>query len=245
MKPLPFAALLCLTLVTGCAVDKYQAAMPNFASASAPHASLGQVVLLQPIFPDKPFSEIVCDNTIGVSWNPEESRQIGFTQRYANSLAKNAPQLSMLATLPANLRTGMSASGTLQPINIDSRIMVPFGRYITDNLRQAVGPEGEVCENAECVRQAMEKRPGRQLVSVQFTKFRVAEQERNMLLLEVEGSATVRRAHGEETTVPIHSLVQRSITSEGMWHSDFLRAMNKIANESTSAIAEQIRSAGR
>jgi hypothetical protein len=245
MKALPFAALMCLALVTGCAVDKYQAAAPSFAGSSAAPAKVGQVVLLEPIFPDKPFSEIVCDNTIGVSWSPEESRHIGFTQRYANSLGKNAAQISMLAALPANQRIGMSASGTLQPINIDSRILVPFGRYITDNLRQAVGPEGEVCENAECVRQAMQKRPGRQLVAVQFTTFRVAEEGRNMLMLEVGGIARVRRGDGTETPVPVHNLVHRSIASEGMWHSDFLRAMNNIANESTSAVVEQIRAAGR
>jgi hypothetical protein len=39
-------------------------------------------------------------------------------------------------------------------------------------------------------------------------------------------------------------MVNRSITSEGMWHSDFLKAMNAIANESSSAVAAQISAAG-
>jgi hypothetical protein len=40
-------------------------------------------------------------------------------------------------------------------------------------------------------------------------------------------------------------VINRSITSEGLWHSDFLRAMNNIANESSSMVAEQIQAAGR
>lgn len=66
-------------------------------------------MLLQSVFAGKPFSEIACDDAVGVTWSPAESRKIGFTQRYANSLAKNAPRLSMLAALPANQRIGMSA----------------------------------------------------------------------------------------------------------------------------------------
>lgn len=65
-----------------------------------------------------------------------------------------------------------------------------------------------------------------------------------MLMLEVEGTATVRRADATTISVPIHNMVNRSITSEGMWHSDFLKAMNNIANESTSAVAAQIYAAG-
>lgn len=245
MKSLHIVALACMTLVAGCAVDRYQPVAPSFAAAPAPRDATDVVVLLQPVFPGKPFSETVCDNAIGVSWSPEESRHIGFTQHYANSLAKNASQLSMLAALPANQRIGMSASGSLQPLNIDSRILVPFGRYIADNMKLAIGPNGQVCEDDECFRRAVQKRPDARFVSVQFTKFRVAEEQRNMLLLQVEGSATVSGTGAAKTTVPIHHMLNRSITSEGMWHSDFLRAMNKIANESSSAVAEQIRTAGR
>jgi hypothetical protein len=101
-----------------------------------------------------------------------------------------------------------------------------------------------VCEDEECFRRALQQRPGARFISVQFTKFRVAEQQRNMLTLEVEGTATVSRADGTKNETPIRTMVNRSITSEGLWHSDFLKAMNKIANESTSAVVAQIRSAG-
>jgi hypothetical protein len=243
-KYLPIAVLACASLLTGCAVDKYQAAAPAFTGTAGARENGGVVVLLEPVFPGKPFSEIVCDNDVGVSWSPEESQHIGFTQRYARTLAKNGPQIAMLATLPTNQRIGMTASGDIAPLNIDSRMLVPFGRFISNNLKQALGADGQVCEDEECVRGAMQQRPKARVVSVHFTKFRVAEQQRNMLMLEVEGVATARRADATATTVPIHNMVNRSITSEGLWHSDFLKAMNIIANESSSAVASQIRAAG-
>lgn len=245
MKSLRILAVACVILLAGCAVDKYQAAAPSFQGTPGSHHADEVVVLLQPVFAGKPFSESVCDNTIGVTWSPEESRNIGFTQRYANSLAKNASQLSMLAALPANQRIGMSASGSLQPFNVDSRIHVPVGRYIAENLKLAIGANGQVCEDQECFRRAMQERPAARFVSVEFTKFRVAEEQRNMLMLEAEGTATVSGTNTAKTTVPIHNIVNRSITTEGLWHSGILRAMNKIANESSSIVAEQIRAAGR
>lgn len=224
-------------------MDKYQAATPHFMKAAQTIVHADSIVLLQPVFPGKPFSEIVSDNAIGVSWSPEESHHIGFTQHYASTLAKSAPQLAMLASLPSNQRIGMSASGDIKPLNIDSRILVPFGRFIHDNLVEAIGGHGKVCEDNECVQKAIEERPNAQLISVQFTKLRVAEQERNMLMLEVEGIATLTRAGATSVSIVIYNKVNRSITSEGMWHSDFLKAMNNVANESSSVIATQISSA--
>lgn len=245
MKSLRILDLAYVMLIAGCAVDNYQVAAPSFKGASGSGNTDEVVVLLQPVFAGKVFSETVCDNTVGVTWSPAESRNIGFTQRYANSLAKNASQLTMLAALPANQRIGMSASGSLQPLNVDSRILVPVGRYIAENLRLAIGANGQVCEDQECFRRAMQERPASRFVSVEFTKFRVAEEQRNMLMLESEGTATVSGTNIAKTTVPIRNVVNRSITSEGLWHSDFVRAMNNIANESSSMVAEQIRGAGR
>lgn len=244
MKCLPIAVFGCVLLTTGCAVDKYQAATPRFTGAASLYKDAEIVVLLEPVFPGRSFSEIVCDNAVGVSWSPAESKNIGFTQNYPSTLVKSGPQFAMLAALPANQRIGMSASGDLQPPNIDSRILVPFGRFIYGNLTQALGNNGEVCQDSECARRAMQERPKARLVSVRFTKFRVAEQQRNMLMLEIEGTANVTRADATPMNVPIHNIVNRSITSEGMWHSDFLKAMNNIANESSSDVAAQIRAAG-
>lgn len=245
MKFLRILAFFCTLFIAGCSVDKYQVAAPSFKGMLGANNADEVVVLLQPVFAGKPFSEIVCDNTVGVTWSPAESRSIGFTQRYAKSLTKNAPQLAMLAALPADQRIGMSASGSLQTLNVDSRILVPVGRYIAENLKLAIGVNGQVCEDRECVRRAMQERPAAHFVSVEFTKFSVAEEQRNMLTIEVEGAATVSSTNIAKMTVPIRSVINRSIASEGLWHSDFLRAMNNIANESSSVVAEKIRAAGR
>ncbi|MFL6708199.1 MAG: hypothetical protein ACJ8HI_08330 [Massilia sp.] len=244
MKSLSVLALTGLMFLTGCAVDKYQAAVPAFQGTSGTGGGDELVVLLQPVFAGKPFSETVCDNTVGVSWSPEESHNIGFTQRYAKSISKNATQFAMLAALPANQRVGMSASGTAEPINIDSRIMVPVGRFITENLKLAIGSKGQVCEDEACFQKARQERPSARFVAVQFSKFRVAEAQRNTLLIEAEGTATVNAPHAAQATVPIYNKLNRSIAAEGLFHSDFLRVMNKIANESSANLVEQIRRAG-
>jgi hypothetical protein len=248
MKISSICVLAFILALTGCAVGKYTAAEPSYTGTSVPRGEATVVVFLEPVFPGKPFSETVCDNTVGVMWSPEESQQIGFTQRYANTLAKNGPQLAMLATLPANLRIGMSASGGLQPFNVDSRIMVPYGRFITSNLEHLmkdVGAKGTVCQDRSCVDRAMQGEPGSQLVTVRFTKLSVAEKQRNILALEVEAKAAVTRPDGTTRDIPINSVMNRSIASEGLWHSDFLKAMNKIANENSSDVAAQIYAAAR
>jgi hypothetical protein len=79
MSFLRITVFACMTLLAGCAVDKYQEAAPSFSGTPVPRGDTEVVVLFQPIFAGKPFSETVCDNTVGVSWSPEESRHIGLT----------------------------------------------------------------------------------------------------------------------------------------------------------------------
>lgn len=247
MKRIYLTALPLLALLSGCALDRYRPADPHFAGAPLQtHVPL--VVYLAPVFPDKPFSEIVCDNSTGVMWSPEESRHIGFTQQYGKTLLRTGPQMvqmARLAALPPAVRAGMQASGSFGEMNIDSRMLVPYGRFISDNLKQALGANGQVCEDDQCVRQAMLVQPAARLVSVTFTKFRVAEAQRNMLLLDVEGIANVSGGNDAPKAVAIHHQLNEDITSEGHFHSDFLVAMNTLANRSTSAIVEQVIAAGR
>src|SRR5258708_2928138 len=101
-------------------------------------------------------------------------------------------------------------------------------------------PGGAVCLDQQCAQSKMQFKENSRLVTVQFTKLRVAEDKANTLTLVVEGAATVVIG-GQPIRVPIsHSIVDRSITSEGLFHSDFLRAMNKMANEMASSVAQQI-----
>lgn len=245
MKYFLITTLACAGLLSGCALDRYQPAAPHYSGTRAAQQAAPLVVYLVPVFPDKPFSEIVCDNETGVMWSPGEAQQIGFTQQYGKTLVKNGPQLASLGRLPPAQQAGMQASGQFGAMNIESRIMVPYGRFISDNLKEAIGATGQVCENEQCVQQAMQLRPAAHLVTVTFTTFRVAEAQRNMLLLRVEGSASATRGNAPPTVVALHHESNEDITSEGHFHSDFLVAMNKMANRSTSAIVEQIIVAGR
>lgn len=230
--------------VTGCgSLPRYQEAQTKYSLSPPERTNLAIVIFLEPVFPGKPFDEVVCDNTIGAMWSPEESRKIGFTQNYSDTASKHAPLLALLATLPASLAVGLAASGQAGDFNISSRIMVPYGRFITSNLTELLAmasPDATVCLDQQCVRSKMQSGENSRLVAVQFTKLRVAENEANTLTLIVEGAATVVIS-GQPIFAPIsHSIVNRSITSEGFFHSDFLRAMNKTANEMASSVAVQI-----
>ena len=43
------------------------------------------IVYFEEAVPHRPLPETIWDNTVGPSWNVEESRQIGFTQEYSVS----------------------------------------------------------------------------------------------------------------------------------------------------------------
>jgi hypothetical protein len=78
------------------------------------------------------------------------------------------------------------------------------------------------------------------VVTVRFTKLSVAENVPNTLTLVVEATASFEQ-DGKARNLPIQqSIVDRSITSEGMWHSAYLRVMNKMANEITSSVGQQV-----
>jgi hypothetical protein len=229
-------------------VPIYVDAAPRYSlPVDAPRDDAAVIVHLESVFTAKRFDELVCDNVTGVIWSPEESTKIGFTQNPAEIMAKTAPLMVMEASLPHNLGIGRVASGqsslAYDRVKIDSRIMIPFGAYISRNLEQllsATSPSSKVCFDTECVRSAGAT-GGARLVTVQFTKFKVAEDNPNKLTLEVEGVVAIEGASRQSRVFPVkYEIIDRSISSEGYRHADFLRVMNKLANESASAIAKQI-----
>lgn len=229
---------------TGCgSLPRYQDAQTKYSMSLPERTNSATVIFLEPVFPGKPFDEIVCDNAIGAMWDPEESKKIGFTQDYADTAAKHGPQLALLAALPTSTAIGLMASGEASGFNVSSRIMVPYGHFITSNLSELLAtasPEAAICLDQQCVQSKIQSNQNARLVTVQFTKLRVAEVKTNTLTLVAEGVATIVNK-GQTLRVPIsHSIVDRSITSEGLFHSDFLRAMNKMANEISSVLAQQI-----
>src|SRR5207302_9561978 len=124
------------------------------------------------------FREVVCDNVVEAIWSPAEATQIGFTQKYAETLGKRSPQLAMLATLPPNIAIGLTASGSAGSFNISTRIMVPYGRFLATNLGQllATGSKrSRVCLDADCVERAKSAGSIDRILTVRVNKLRVAE----------------------------------------------------------------------
>lgn len=231
-------------LSTGCgSLARYQDIQTKYTLTSPSEIQIATILYLEPIFPEKLFSEMICDNVIGTIWSQEESKKIGFTQNYSETTSKYASQIALLALLPTNLGTGLAASGQGGNFNISSRIMVPYGRFITSNLTELLAvssPDSIVCLDQHCVQVNRERNEKTRLVNIRFSKLRVAEDKKNTLTLVVEGTATTF-VNGLSVPSPFsHSIVERSITSEGFFHSDVLRAMNKMANEISSTIAQQI-----
>lgn len=229
-------------LLSGCALDRYQPVQAHLAGAAPARTASAPVIFLEPAVAGKPFDEIVADNVTGEMWDPAESQRIGFTQNYSDTLAKQGPTLAVMAAMPAPTAAGYAASGQ-SGLNISSRILVPYGRFIADNLGELIAqsaPNAALCLDQQCVQAKLQAEPGRRVVTVRFTRLSVAENVRNTLTLVVEGTASYG-AGTQAVNAPIRdSIVDRSITSEGLWHSDFLRAMNKMANEISSSVAQQI-----
>jgi hypothetical protein len=224
-------------------LPRYQDAQAKYSLTYPEQISPARIIFLEPVFEGKAFDELVCDNAVGAMWSVEESKKIGFTQNYSETTSKFAPQMALLATLPGPAAIGLAASGQAGSFNISSRIMVPYGRFITANLREllaAASPGTIVCLTSQCVQSNLVADRNMGLIIVKFSKLRVAEDKINTLTLVVEGSATMV-LNGQSVRVPIgKSIINRSITSEGLFHSDVLRAMNKMANEITSSVAYQI-----
>ncbi|MBK9021556.1 MAG: hypothetical protein IPL72_16850 [Sulfuritalea sp.] len=251
MRLILFIAITSL-FASGCmTLPRYKDAEPRYVGA-APTKSLNAplVILLEPVIVGKRFDEVVCDNVVGAFWNPEEAKQIGFTQNYGEILPKILPLVALEASLGRNIGVGRVASGQssldFDRIKIDSRIMVPFGTYISRNVEQALSVtsgDAKVCFDAACLEEQRRRFPAYKLATVRFTKLRVAEDNPNKLTLIAEGLVLIDE-QGRRRDIPVkYEIIDRSISSEGYTHASFLRVMDKTANELSSAIAEQLANA--
>jgi hypothetical protein len=237
---------------SGCmTLPRYKDAEPRYSGvASAKGMNAPAVILLEPVIVGKRFDQVVCDNVLGAFWNPEEATKIGFTQNYAEILPKILPLIALEASLGRNIGGGRVASGQssidFDRIKIDSRIMIPFGTYISRNVEQvlsAASGDSKVCFDAVCLEEQRRQFPAYKIATVRFTKFRVAEDNPNKLTLMAEGLVLIDE-QGHRRDIPVkYEIIDRSISSEGYTHASFLRVMDKTANEMSSAIAEQIANA--
>lgn len=246
-------ALLALLLSACVTLPRYKEAEPRYSASSVPAKVDGYIIVhLESVFVGKRFDEIVCDNIFGAIWNPEESQKIGFTQNYAEIIPKLLPLMALEASLPYNIGVGRAAAGestlALDQIKVDSRIMVPFGTYISRNIEQIFSAntrQSIVCFDRVCVEEREQASLADRIATVRFTRFRVAEDKPNRLTLAVEGRVMVT-SKGQRAELPIkYEILERRVTSEGYFASDVLRVMDKMANEVSSAIADQVFAAVR
>lgn len=221
-----------LLLLAGCA--HYADLKVGQAKGSPGRIGKALIVEFEPVLPDKSFEETVWDNVSGAIWDPSESRKIGFSQDYQGSL--------FAVTLPPGVAQGMVASGSL-PV-VKSRIMVPFGRVVSDHMVQLAAQastQATICFTERCAALAKERTPGHRHVRVRFERLSVQERTTNRLTLEGQGRVIVEDPGQPLNTAAFsRQLVDQSVTSEGGFHSDFVRAMNKIVNEFASQVVMDI-----
>jgi len=122
--------------------------------------------------------------------------------------------------------------------------MIPFGFYISRNLEHLLttsAPNSKLCFDTQCVENSKVSMPSAVVATVRFTKTSVSEDKPNRLTLIVEGDVVIQGVTDARKQVQLrHEIVERHIASEGYRHSDFLRVMDKMANEISSVIASQI-----
>lgn len=227
------AGAICAIVAAGCALPRYADVQVGGANTAAETVRTSLVVEFAPVLPGKPFNETVWDNVSGPIWSPTESQRIGFTQNYEGAV--------LAAALPPTIARGMVASGSL-PI-VRSRIMMPLGRLVVGSLHQ-IGSNVTICFAPDCSTKAKAEDPQRKLVRVRFQNFWVSESSPNHLTVEGVGNVSIEEAGRPMKTVPLtRKLAEQSITSEGYFHSDFIRAMNKIGNRFAADIVGDILSA--
>jgi len=254
MNNITILLVLLSSLIAGCGISPvYVTAEPRYiTSPQTPRLSSSLIVHFKPVVPGKRFDQTVCDNIQGAIWDPEESKKIGFTQDrgkiYSNVIPQLLPSMAIEASLPNQIGIGRVASGqsslNWEGIKVESRIMVPFGTYISRNLEQLLettGSKSNVCFDEDCVRQARQSSSKALLLNVNFKKLFVAEIKSNTLTLAMDGVVEVSDANTVLRQFPIgHEILNRSVTSEGHYEGGFLKVMNKVSNEFSSVIADQI-----
>lgn len=226
---------MCVTFgLTACAAPKYADVVlpPPARPAGAATLSPRAIVFFEPAVPGRPLLETVWDNVDGPQWNPAESTKIGFTQHYS---------LPAAAFVPQPVRVGLFASG--QASFVSSRIMMPLGRLIATACEQQLKAhfaQVTVCFDASCVAQA-QATPAT-LLGVAITQAAVAETRTNRVSLAAKGTVSVQApgAAGSSTTALAVRIDERSITDNGLFHSDFIKTMNVIANEFANRVGGDI-----
>jgi hypothetical protein len=238
-KSLTALSLLVTTLLlaSGCGVtlSPVKRAPLQIAALHPALAPDSQPMLLQfeSTLPETPLAETVWDNVGGAFVDATESKQIGFTQDYSESI-------------PAEMVGGVPAAVAVETQPSYTRIVIPFGRIFEGVFQsgfQNVFTNSIVCADTSCVSNQQTMLP-RYILKLKITSFKVWEQPLNHLNLQA--TVECKLDWMDKTNEPEFvyeaqaKVTQQSIGSILSTSRGFIKSMNKISNEFATTLSKDI-----
>ena len=171
--------------------------------------------------PKKPLSETVWDNN-GAFWDRNESHQIGFTQNYK------------LVPLP----------GSASVANKGTRIVIPFGRYLTEMTKSAFEKTykgSQFCFGNDCVEEMLSKQSYDHILTVSVKKFVVWETPMNKINYSVELFYEIEKQGNKINSGTISKqIIDEPLGSPLSSSYTFIAKMKEITNDYTEQLVGEL-----
>jgi hypothetical protein len=239
MKTNMIIALGMIMILVGCGVtlspNKRKPLEVTPVTVELPRHSQTILVRFRETLPGKPLNETVWDNVSGPIWDVRESKQIGFTQNYANLVA-----LGVVSGV-AGGAVGAGAAGAMAPQVVDTRILIPFGRLFGGVFQSALSKSfsrATICFEPSCT-----SIPDKTdyVMAVKVTEMKVWEGPMNHINLTASVTSEISMP-GHDDTAPITYVTKKDLLGQSLGSvfttsSGFIRAMNRIANAFSADIA--------
>ncbi len=178
------------------------------------------LVNFQEFISQKPLAETVWDNN-GPFWDQKESKQIGFTQNY------------QIMTVP----------GAATAVNTGTRIVIPFGRYVTEMTKSAVKKtfsESSFCYDTSCMDAALSLQSFDYVLSIGIENFRVWETYMNKINYSSDLKYSRRSSKETNTGNVKKTITDKSIGSPLSTSYSFISTMKEITNDYTQDIVTEL-----
>lgn len=188
--------------------------------------------------PERPLAETVWDNAVGAFWDVKESRQIGFTQDYSKMIVAEAVGGAL---------GGAVVGAVAGPQLVKTRMVIPFGRIFEGVFEpglQKVFPHSAMCYDDATEQSELLASGAKYVVKVRVKGFQVWENPLNHINLRAGVEAGVYRAENltqpEFTLQANHLVTNQSIGSVMSTSSGFIKEMNRISNQFTGELSNDL-----
>ena len=217
-------SILCILILQSCMmlspVKRRPLSIDTF-NRQIPTQSKKVLVYLESVIPGKSIDETVWDNVQGAQWNPNESRQIGYTQDYG--------------FVQAGYTGTAVVSGT--------RIVIPFGRIFSTMIGAALHKtfdSSQICLTSDCVDKHINQVD--YVINIRIKQFTVKEHPMNHINFHLQITSEIQnKVSGETSKVnSVFSLDQYKIGSIASTSYGFIESMNKGTNEFTMDTVQQL-----